>query len=377
MATVIWALMPTAMGFAREIVRGLSERVKREGHETVLRVADIGWHGNVPSLHGDAFISLAAAPQTLRELRRGGAAVVNVSSRDPRLTHEFPSVVPDNIAAGRLAAEHLMLQGYRTFASFNVGQFSYASERVAGFCRALAEAELAVEEIETAGIASADRPSLLQTWLGRREEPVGILAVDDSRAGEIIEACHACHRAIPNQVGVIGVNNDEMLCETADPPLSSVDLNARRIGQEAIDLVLALLRGEPAPQQPIIVPPSGIAMRGSTRAVVARDPTVHAAIELMLSHMSAPFTIESLADEIGVSKRKLERTFVDALGCSPAEHYRALRLSRVAELLRETDMPLQQVAQKTGFASYQHFCNLFKRRYGVRPSEYRDGRPLR
>lgn len=371
---IIWALLPLSLGYARDIATGIGARLRGSG--SALRLVEDREQPQILDkiAAGDGVIIRAGSAAAIAACARACRHVVNVSAQLPWTRIAVPSVLPDNHAVGRLAADHLVARGYRHCAAFYHQQQDYSQQRCDGFAQGLADHQLAATAVALP--ARADLDEFTATTLQRLPRPLGLFLTDDPLARLVLPAAHQLGIRLPEDLGLVAVDNDRVICETLDPALSSVDPNARRIGFDAADLILRLWNGKPPPAVPVLVPPRGVVARGSTGAVVTDNPLVKRAVDAMRQQLAEPISMTHLAQSLGVSRRSLERAMTAALGCSPAAHWRRLRLEQAACLLVETDWPIKQIAAAVGFAHDQHFATLFKQHYHEPPATYRKARAV-
>jgi LacI family transcriptional regulator len=187
----------------------------------------------------------------------------------------------------------------------------------------------------------------------------------------VLYACRAEKLLVPEQVAVMGGDEDTLLCETCNPPLSGVALTSERIGYEAAALLDRLLHGGPRPTEPILIEPTRVVVRQSTDTLAITDPDLARAIAFIRVHAATAVRVSDVLREIAVSRSWLERRFQEVLGRSPAEEIRRVRLERTKQLLADTDLPVRQVATASGFASREYMAYAFKRATGLTPREFR------
>ena len=176
---------------------------------------------------------------------------------------------------------------------------------------------------------------------------------------------------VPEQIAVIGVDNDEVLCRLGDPPLSSVKLNLERIGYEAAALLEHLMKGKKPPTSPILIAPIGIQTRRSTDTVAIEDPLIARAMRYIQQNACSCIGVEEIANHCNASRRHIERNFTKFLGATPNEHIVRAKVARAKQLLSETDYTLDIVAEKSGFNHAAYLSVLFKKHLGETPGEYR------
>ena len=191
---------------------------------------------------------------------------------------------------------------------------------------------------------------------------------------QILEACRRLEFAVPDQVAVLGVDNDELLCDLADPPLSSVIPDVRRTGYEAASLLDRMMRGEKVRGEGRLFVPLGVATRQSTDVVAVADRHISTAVRFIREHACNGITVTDIVKQVPLSRRVLETRFQKLLGRSPHEQIMAVKLDRVKRLLSETDLSLAVIADRTGFKHVEYLSVAFKRQVGVTASEYRAGK---
>jgi LacI family transcriptional regulator len=209
-------------------------------------------------------------------------------------------------------------------------------------------------------------------WLLSLPRPVGVMACYDIRARHVLDACRRVGLAVPDQVAVIGVDNDEFLCNLAEPPLSSVAPDTRRTGYEAAALLDRLMSGRERPRgQAIFVEPLGVVARRSTDVLAVGDPDVSAAVRFIREHACQGIAVKDLLARVPLSRRVLEGRFRKLLGRTPHEEIARIRFERVRQLLRETRLPLEEVARRSGFRNAEYLSTAYRREFGTAPSVYR------
>ncbi len=176
---------------------------------------------------------------------------------------------------------------------------------------------------------------------------------------------------MPEEVAVLGVDDDEVLCELCDPPLSSVIANPERVGYLAAELLDALMAGARPPERVQVVEPLGIATRQSTDVTAIDDPEIAMAVKLIREDACKGMTVDDLLVRVPLSRSILERRLRKHLGLSPMGLIRQTQLKRIRQLLAETDLPLEQIGPLAGFKHAEHMCVVFKREVGQTPGAYR------
>jgi LacI family transcriptional regulator len=213
----------------------------------------------------------------------------------------------------------------------------------------------------------------IAAWLKSLPKPVGIMACYDSRGQQVLDACRNAGFAVPDEVAVIGVDNDELLCELASPPLSSVIPDAHRAGYAAAARLDRLMAGKTVAPTAELVPPLGVASRQSTDALALDDKDIVQAVRLIREHACEGINVADVLRAVPLSRRVLEQRFQKLLGRTPREEILQVRLARVKQLLGETELALYQIAERTGFEHVEYLSVVFKRETGLTPSAWRTG----
>lgn len=298
--------------------------------------------------------------------------VVNTSERiQPTLL----SVLPDQHRAGILAGEHLLEKGLERLAFIGQPGFAFAQQRWEGFAHRVRKAGI---EPLAYGVGLAGRPEDWLAWLNQRSSwlaslpsPVGLLASDDGLAREILRELSELGRDVPDDVAVLGVNNDELACELASPALTSVDLDAGRVGYEAAALAERLVRGGAPPAEPTRIPPVGVIPRASSDSLAIADPQVRSAVAYIRDHAASPLSVQDVLDRVSISRRALEMRFRQALGRTLHAEIQRAHVHKARQLLAQTDLPVTKIAQACGFPRLKQLTETFTRHEGVSPRAYR------
>jgi LacI family transcriptional regulator len=197
------------------------------------------------------------------------------------------------------------------------------------------------------------------------------MACYDFRGQQVLDACRRLGLAVPDEVAVIGVDNDELLCELSDPPLTSVVPNMQRTGYEAAALLDQMIAGKTARGQTHLIPPIGIATRQSTDVLVIEDRNVARAVHYIRQHACDGIQVKDVLRVVPQSRTLLESRFKRLIGRTPHEEILRVRLARVKELLVETDLSLDQIAERTAFNHVEYLSVAFRREIGIPPSQFR------
>jgi len=300
-----------------------------------------------------------------------------VDLNDIALFPGVPKIRPDNVGIGHLGAEHFIERGYQKFGFSGFGNDSWSCERRDGFVEAvrLAGRDCSVFDVEYPGDSTPfweeEQIGKLATWLTSLPKPIAVMACVDLRAQQVISAAHTVGILVPEEVAVLGVNNDTVRCELADPALSSVAPNAFQSGYRAAALMRDLLAGKKASSMDQRVDPVGVVTRHSTDVLAVEDRNVAAALSYIREHACEGITVNDVLQHAHASRSQMERKFRHYIGRSPQAEIRRVQLRKIRQLLLETDFPLKRIAELTGFEHMEYMCVLFKRMTGDSPGNYR------
>jgi len=287
----------------------------------------------------------------------------------------IPRVQPDDQAVGRLVAKHFLERGLKHFAFYGLGSVAYSKHRQAGYIDELQRAGFPCSVFNhapryTVKAVVANR-EFLARWLGAMEKPVGLMCCNDFRAGEVAFACQENEIHVPQDMALVGVSNDDMTCELATVPISSVDLAPARIGYIAASVVHGILRGVRPPKAPILIEPAGLVARESSDILATRNENVASAIRFIQQHAHEAIEVEDVLREVPISRRALEINCKAMLGRTPREQITQVHLELAKTILSESDLPLTVIADRSGFSSASALSLVFAKQIGMRPGEYR------
>jgi LacI family transcriptional regulator len=294
----------------------------------------------------------------------------------------LPRVLGDNEAIGRLAAEHLLEREFRHFAWFALFDDPVSAERRHGFASRLAVAGYRPKEFVWKRPFSQSK----DTWVARRQwliktlrqlpQPLAVFTYNDHVAANVIDACLDAKFRIPEEVAVVGVDNDDLVCECLSVPLSSVHHDLERLGYEGAALLDRLMNGAPAPRQPIRIPPKGVVTRKSSDVIAVEHPEVARALRFIRDRYQGPLSVSDVVAATRLSRRGLEKAFRTHLSRTINEETLRVRLAHARELLVQTEQRIVAITAATGFSRPQYFCTVFRQATGKTPRQYRlDARP--
>ncbi len=372
-------LMTDPSSSASQIIEGVYAFGRAHRWQLSLRT---GWDQQlireVRTSPADGFFLLLHQWSAYREVSFRGKPRVAVSLTTP-LPH-IATVDPDDHAVGRLAAHHLLEEGFQWFAYFGV-DIEYAARREAGFVEAIRKAG---HEVTTNRAARGPRRGLFPTYVraitsGYAERfveslpmPIAVMACTDQFGGRIIDACERVGRRVPADVAVIGVDNDLIRCRFSPITLTSIDTQLDQAGYKASELLHhAVVHGRPLPAHPVLIPPRRVVKRRSTEWLSGDDPDLDQALRYIREHAAEGITIEDVLRVVPLSRTALEQRFKQQLDRTPGEELRRVRLAHVQRLLRNAELTIHQVALRSGFSSPAYLAQFFRQHTGQTPSQFR------
>ncbi len=287
----------------------------------------------------------------------------------------LPSIMTDCNAIGQMAAEYLLNRGFKKFAFCGERDMFWSERRKNSFTSTLANAGYEVHCYQQP-IAKKYRlwreegPVLIE-WLKKLPKPIAIMAPTDDRAIDVIDACRIGNIHVPEEVAVLGVDNDDLVCSMAGVLLSSVGLNTQKAGYEAAELMHCLIKGEEAASNEILIQPSCVTVRRSTDIFNIKDECVAKAINFIHSHVNEPLQVCDIEKEVMLSDRNLYDRFKKELGRTVSEEITRVRIEKICKLLEDTSFTTIKIAQIMGLENDRHLSRYFRRQKNMTPSAWR------
>jgi LacI family transcriptional regulator len=302
--------------------------------------------------------------------------------RKVRSTAGMPTLLTDNFAVGQMGFEHFRERGFRHFAFCGFNGADYSNERREGFVKNVEAAGLrchvyydsqASGKSKTAGYENEGLKDggMVANWIKKLPKPVGVMTCNDMRGQQVLNTCRALGVAVPDEVAVIGVDNDEVLCTLSDPPLSILVPDTERIGYETAALLARMMRGAKPSATQIFIKPKGVVTRRSTEVLAVEDRQIAAATRFIREHACEGIDVSDVLRAVPMSRSTLDRRFFSLMNCSPKDEILRVRLNRAKQLLAESDFSLPLIAEKVGLEHGEYLSRIFKKRVGLTPSEFR------
>ncbi len=377
-------LIESSRAYGRGCLLGVAAYVRSHGPWSVVNV-ERGLTENLPKLlrswRGDGVIARIENAKIAKAVHELGVPTV-----DLRGSHRPPGgamLDTDHRIVSRMAAEYFLDIGFRHFACIGYPGVDFSEQRITTYIEYLNSRGFDVDVYSSPNPpphgsdvlgwesrGEMDRVAIAD-WLRSLPRPLAVFACNDVRGRQIIDACAQTGLNVPEEVAVIGVDNDEVICELSNPPLSSVQPDTLRIGYEGAALLDAMLAGEEPPLGTIFVPPKGISHRLSSEATAVDDREMATAMQLIRDHACEGLTVQQVVSRIQVSRSTLERRFHAAFSRTPAAEIERVRMSRAKLLLMETKYKLSKIASLTGYGSASQFATAYKRHTGLTPGQFR------
>ncbi len=368
--------MDLNLGCCRNLIRGI-HAYATERHDWVLRHSPCD-RGVIPFLRKwrpDGIIATLFDREIARAVVRLRRPVVDTAFTIRGL--KVPVVDVDHAVVGRLAADHLLEQGSTRFAFLGSKSALYSEARAASYTETLAArghavstflVEFLYEDFATSSW-KRDAPQI-RRWVKQLSKPVGIFACNDAAARGLVDICRQLRLRVPEEVAVLGADDDELESLLTNPPLSSVAIPATQVGYEAAATLDRIMLGTSvAPTR--FLPPIRVIARQSTDVRAIDDPVVSVALRYIRAHASEDISVGIIAEVVGVGRRDLERRFRRALNCSVLAEIRRVRIQRTQDLLAGTSLAMPAVARQAGFSSPQRMAVVFRQVTGMSPTAYR------
>ena len=373
----VW--IESSRGYGRGLIRGVADYLRSHGpwsiHFTLhgLREPFSAWLRN---WEGDGILARIDDRRMARLFRLKNLPLIDLRGRLPDLG--IPIVGLDNRPVARLAFEHLQHRGFRHygFCGLPVGEHVHLDQRREFFVERVQQAGFhcrvfPARRLRKIGSQTQWEQDRLEAWLRSLPLPVGIMCCNDDRGRQLLDACRAAQLSVPDQIAVVGVDNDEELCNLSSPALSSVSVNAERIGYAAAEWLDRMMAGRKFPDRDVLFSPTHVVTRLSTDTLAVDDPVLARALQFIRDHASEAIDVDDVAEAAGISRRNLERLMESRLCRSPNRELTRVRVDRARSLLLETDLPLAVIARRCGFRNAKYLGDTFRRVEGVPPGEFR------
>ena len=371
----ILLLVGTSYGFGRTLIDGVSQYVFEHGG-----LLDYGFRGHtepIPSWlkrwEGDGVIVRHHMPQTFEILEEMQIPYVKLYCADT-----VSDIDTDEDALAAMAITYFQGRGHSHFAVFSQEGFLWASRRENAYLHYLKQHGIPCHVFH--GPADMSKPfstwhkqqqgSLIK-WLQDLPKPIGLLAINDLYAKHVLDVCREHNISVPEEIAVLGVNNERWFCRLQNPPLSSIYNSGHESGYAAAQMLYRMIHGKKRPISQLLFPPVSIETRTSTDVIAISDPDLVTAAQYIRIHCDRPLLVTEVVQNVGLSRRTLERKYLKQFGRTLGHDITNLRMEKCCEYLRDTDIQVGLISKRLGFSSFGYFINIFRQHFGVTPSEYR------
>jgi len=281
----------------------------------------------------------------------------------------------DSASAGKLQVEHLLDRGFSNFAFCGFDNMPWSQANCETVQRILTKAGFDLKLYHQPGNKSQrsweNEQLFIAEWLKTLPKPIGLIACNDIRAQQVIEAARIAQLRIPEQIAVIGADNDETICNLTDPPLSSVSLDYAKAGFQMAEVLDKLMKGHDVAQKDIVVKATSVTARQSTNTIAIEDAVIAHAVHFIKKFSKKYMKVSDVCDAVSTSRRSLERKFRKVLGRSVTDEIKRSHCQSIAQMLLETDLPIAKIAIELGHPDARHIARYFKSQKGTTPGKYR------
>ena len=371
-------LIETSNAYARGLLEGIVEyQRQRDSWSVFLPEQERGatpprW---LRAWQGDGVIARIETAEIARCVSQLSVPVVDLSSS--RRVGNIPWVETDDHAIAKLAFDHLQERGFRSFAFCGPKGFNWSAWRREHFVKRCQDAGFDCKCFQTESpyakspMKTTDKSSL-EVWLSKLPKPTGLLCAYDIQAQVVLDTCRNINLPVPEQLAVMGVDNDTLLCDLSHPSLTSVAPDARGAGFHAAQLLDDLMHGRRSSSSTsVLMKPLGIVQRQSTDITAVSNKAIAEAIRYIRDHACDGINVTDVLSHVHLSRRTLESQFLEATGRTPHEMISTIRTDRVQRLLQQSELSLDEIAKHAGFEHTEYMSVVFKKRFGVSPGRYR------
>jgi LacI family transcriptional regulator, galactose operon repressor len=376
-------LIGSSRQFRRDILLGIAAYARLHGPWTFYNQESTpqddlpdwmnGWSG-------DGIIGRFESRALLEKVQAMNIPVVDVFGLHK--VKEVPSLENNIRIITEMCANHLLERGFENFAFCGLKGLHDSDRFEEDFTQYLQEKGFPVHRFtppqspgfktsfaaESQGVQNEE---VLAKWLRPLPKPLGLMACNDLRASQVLNACNQHGIVVPDEVAIIGADNDEIVCELSDPPLTSIDPDARRIGYEAASVLERMILEDKMPSGQTLIPPSKIVVRRSTDVLALGDRNVATAVQFIRDNACLGISVDDVVRQLPLSRSTLERRFTKYLGRTPKAEILRVQLLQVKQFLVSTDYTLAKIANLSGFSHVENMCHFFKAKTGLTPGQFR------
>jgi LacI family transcriptional regulator len=372
-------LIETSRAYGRGLLRGIA-RYNREEARWSLYYQPHGLDDPPPAWlrrwKGDGVLARIGDRACAGLVLRLGVPVVDLRAVLPDL--DVPLIEVDNREVAELAVDHLRQRGFRHFGFCGLARGTWKCMDARCDCfRQLVEAagfSCSVFQSRRAKNRGEDwetQQNEIAGWVRSLPKPVGLMASNDDRGLQLLDACRRADVIVPEEAAVVSVDNDEYLCGLAIPPLSSIDVNPEQIGYQAAALLDRMMAGERPPDQPLLIAPRGVVTRQSTDVLASDDPKVVQALAFIRANACQRIRVVDVVAHVHLSRASLEPRMKEATGRTIHDEIHRVQIEEVKTLLSSSNLTLKQIARRCGFTYTQYMARAFRQATGQTLTQYR------
>lgn len=369
-------LLDNSRAFGRGLIRGIAKYSRLHGHWTFYRGSkfytkvqnkDI----SLETINADGAI---VNKSYLKKISAKISIPIIVTELDEPVPN-YSNIVTDDTRAGEMGAAYLLEQGFKTLGFCGFRDMCWSNGRCEGFMETLRKAgvEPYIYQSPKSSAARTGDQELpyIAKWLTSLPLPIAILACNDDRAQQVSEVCNFSDLCIPEDVALIGIDNDDLVCELSDPPLTSIEINSEKAGYEAAEQLDMLISDRKNSVKDIVAHPTQIVARQSTGVLQIANEEVRRALQFIRSHSKQALRVDDVVGNTHISRRMLEQQFRDVLGRSIYDEIRRVRCEHVSKLLLETKLSITRIAMMTDFTGVENIARFFRKEKGMSLQAYR------
>jgi LacI family transcriptional regulator len=292
-----------------------------------------------------------------------------------------PNITGAHRLTGQMGADYFIRKGFKNFAFYGFKDIVWSSERCEGFLDELSRNHLdkhfyQYQNTDVKALWYYESAPLV-AWLKRLPKPVAMMVCDDNQGQHIAEICKQCGIKIPEEIALLGVDNDEIICTLSDPPLSSINQAVEKGGYDAAKLMEQMIQNPEGPHDDVVVYPTHIITRQSTDIFATSDKHISAVLKYIHQNIDKKLNVDQIIRMAPLSRRLLETRFKQEIGLPVYTYIMNLRIDKFAHKLIETDAPIVEIANEIGLSDYKNIARQFKKMKGCTPSEYRNKNSIR
>lgn len=366
-------LLETSREYGRQLQFGITKYSYFNGPWTFYREPG-GRNRSLPQLKdwgANGIIAHVKDAATARKIKETGLPAIVKGLK----IEGYPLIATDNQTIGIMGAEHLLDRGFRRFAYCGFDDLYWSAERGEAFVKRLKQESFDVFLYQMPKAKSQrawnKEIAYMASWLESLPKPIGVMACVDDRSQHVLQACKMAALDVPTEIAILGVDNDELVCQLANPQLSSIALAAERAGYEAAELLDRLMAGEEMSGRIVLTSPTHVVRRQSTDVMAMEDRMVAKAIHYIHSHASEPIQVADVVAAVPISRRALQKRFQTTMGRTILDEIRHTRVELVAKMLTDTNLPIAQIALACGYPGIDHIARSFRMIKRMSPLAYR------